>query len=359
MSIKILKVEGEPRERGKQIGNELKEMINNSLDRIISLIEQTLGSKKTERLLRRLIKGTKLKEAVQKWTPSLWEEFEAIAESTGIDINTLFAFQCQDEVNVILNKFGIDLGSNCSTFSCAKTTSIPSIVAQTYDWPCFHNVDEIVILRVKYPDSSFETIIPTILGIRYLCGINNQSIGVCVNALCAHLNHSLNGLPVPYVTRGLVEQPTLEKAVDFLHSIDHASGYAYMIGDSENIMNYECSANKILRYLPSKDVKRIYHTNHPLVSDDLLPKPNTDEFTTTTYERYDLLDSKLKDLSTVIDIDTAKKILSTPPVCILQDTQPFNNYTIISVINELKKKPVLHLTLGPPCSNEFQELHFS
>ncbi len=358
MSIKILKLEGEPRDRGFKIGNELRNLIHDSLERVISLIEGTLGIKKAEKILRRLIKGSKLKEAVQKWTPSLWEEFEAVAESAEIDINSLFAFQCQDEINVILRTLGIDLGTHCSTFGCAKTTSTPSIVAQTYDWQCFHNEDDIVILQIKDQDSSFETIIPTILGIKYLCGINNQSIGICINALCSYLNYSFSGLPVPYVTRGLIEQPDMEKAVHFLHDIEHASGYAYMIGDSENIMNFECSANKIQRYLPYKNAKKIYHTNHPLINDDILLNREIDDSLSTTYNRFNLLESFLKDPSTIINLESAKKILSTHPVCVHRGINPFGDFTIISVINELKKDPVLHLTLGPPCSNKFRELHF-
>lgn len=132
-----------------------------------------------------------------------------------------------------------------------------------------------------------------------------------------------------------------------------------MIGDSEKVMNYECSANKVQRYLPSKDIKQIYHTNHPLASDDLLPEITSDESTSTSYKRYELLDSELSDLSIIIDIEAAKKILSTHPVCVHRTDNYIADFIIIFAINDLKKNPVLHLTLGPPCSNEFQGLHFS
>lgn len=207
MSIKILKLEGEPRERGLQIGNESKEMIINSFNRVLSLIENGLGVNNIEEMLKDIIKKSKLKKQYKNGHLHYGKNLK-LSQKLSKWINSLFAFQCQDEINVIIKSLGIDLGTHSSAFGCGKTVSIPSIVAQTYDWQCFHDIDDIVILRVKHRDSSFEMIIPTIHGLKYLCGINDQSIGVCVNALCSHLNYSLKGLPVPYVTRALVEQST-------------------------------------------------------------------------------------------------------------------------------------------------------
>lgn len=361
MEPKILKVEGEPRERGLIIGEKLKPLLNKSLIEVMSALQEAADLENPEKLLKRLIRGSKLKKAVKKWTPDLWEEFEAIAESSEIDVNLLFALQCQDEIGVYLQAFGIDLeDDHCSAFGITKTDAIPTIVAQNYDWQDYHSEDDVVILHIKYPNSSFETMIPTILGIRHMCGINNQSIGVCVNAIWYNLNNSTQGLPVPYVTRGLIEQPTLEKAIDFMQTVHHASGYAYMVGDSEKVVNYECSANKVVRYIPSINPERIYHTNHPLVSDDLLPE-RSPLVSNNTHQRYGMLEDFFENPSKVIDINAAKEILSKEPVCAIgnPDSGAFASYTIVSVINELRDKdPILHLTLGPPCKSEYKKLSF-
>lgn len=41
-----------------------------------------------------------------------------------------------------------------------------------------------------------------------------------------------------------------------------------MIGDSERALAFECSANKVVQFVPYDGARRVYHTNHAMVNDD-------------------------------------------------------------------------------------------
>ncbi|MBW1750924.1 MAG: hypothetical protein JRJ37_09555 [Deltaproteobacteria bacterium] len=45
----------------------------------------------------------------------------------------------------------------------------------------------------------------------------------------------------------------------------------YVIGDAKKVVDYETSAKGAVQFVPYKGAQRVYHTNHPVVSDDFIP----------------------------------------------------------------------------------------
>ncbi|MFX1600627.1 MAG: carcinine hydrolase/isopenicillin-N N-acyltransferase family protein, partial [Promethearchaeota archaeon] len=179
-------------------------------------------------------------------------------------------------------------------------------------------------------------------------------------SLSGYLNYSLNGLPFTFIISSVLEQPNLEKAIDFIKNIQHASAQNYLIGGLERIICLECSANKIQQFKSNKDARRICHTNHPLKNDDLIKPPLNPAGVITTYDRYDCLETRLQDSSKKITVDTIKNILSSHfgPICIHHTNQPNSIYTFSSVIYSLSKSPTLYITVGPPCLTEYEQIDF-
>jgi predicted choloylglycine hydrolase len=95
----------------------------------------------------------------------------------------------------------------------------------------------------------------------------NQPLGLCANTLL-ELAGSKDGLPVAFVVRGILKQPNLDKATDFIKKVKHASGQNYILGDAEKIVDLECSANKVSRYVPPEGDRRTCHANHALANDE-------------------------------------------------------------------------------------------
>lgn len=352
--IQEISLEGSPKERGIMHGKLLKEMIKESILRTRYYFMKSYHASH-KALIEEVMRNSDFISAVRKWTPQLLEELEGIVEGADVDFDELFFLQCLDESGWIFKKLRDKSTDNCSAFGCFQEADIPTLVAQTLDW---NNINEglEVIFRIKYPDSSLECLIPSIPGVIGLCGINNTPLGITTNALWRRLNSSLEGLPVSFIIRGVLEQNSLEKAIEFIKKIQHASGENYIIGDSHKVVDFECSENKICQFLLSENPRRIYHTNHPLINDDyLLPleKPRPLE---TSWDRLEYLEYRLKNPSNTVSLETAKHILRSHfgPICVHQNHQPGDGYSLYAVIYALKERSELHITAGPPCLSEFE-----
>jgi hypothetical protein len=208
----------------------------------------------------------------------------------------------------------------------------------------------------------------TIAGKINLAGMNNAPVGICCNTVLA-LNYVKDGLAEDFVVRGALEQPSLDAALAFMRRIKHASGQNYIIGGPERVLSLECSANKIVEYVPYPGANRTYHTNHPLVNDDQsfyrerlaamsdVQRAIWEPPYVNSFARLETLQRHLSDPNEIITLDKVKSILSShdAPVC-------HNSPTKISLgclIMELSRNPKLHLAPGPPCTTPFATHIFS
>ena len=177
------------------------------------------------------------------------------------------------------------------------------------------------------------------------------------------------GMPVDFVTRGILENRTLSEAVDFTRRVRHASGQNYIIGSPEGIVDLECSANQVREYTPYPGSTLVYHTNHPLINDDtgqfiaVLDRMPPDqrkvvEEAVNSKTRLASVKRRLDAVSSVT-VDVIKEILQSHdspdgPVCVHND----RGFTSGSMIMELCDSPAFHICFGPPCAGEYQKLRF-
>ncbi len=153
--------------------------------------------------------------------------------------------------------------------------------------------------------------------------------------------------------------------------IKNASGQNYIVGGREGMVDVECSANQVVEYRPLPGVNRLYHTNHPLASDDQSifqrrlkrhgeEKRKSLGSSVTTYNRFETLSQMMGDLSVPVTVERIKEILSThtggSPICIDRGTSKL--VTLGSVIMELGSEPKFHVAPGPPCSTPYQTYTF-
>jgi isopenicillin-N N-acyltransferase-like protein len=359
--FKTLVLEGSPYDRGFVHGETLK----NEIHDIVKLWKADISKRsgmEADVFIEKFLSDTDFVTAIQKWTPALLDEVRGISDGCGIDYNTMLAFQLVDEVWLYLGEISSD---SCSAIGMGKTENHPSYVAQNMDLERFRNGFQ-VLLHIKYEDSDLECFVFTCAGFIVTNGMNNKSIGVCVNAV-SQLNYAREGLPVAFVIRGLLEKTTLEDAVNFVKTVKHASGQNYVIGGLENAYSFEASATQVVEYTP--DSNAIYHTNHPLVNDDYNAKykkfleetKGTEVSYPNSVVRLQSLDTRLKDLEE-IDVDIIKAALSSKdsakdPVCRSYDPS-LPNFTFGCVIMVLSENPEMHVAPGPPDITPFQVFRF-
>jgi len=372
----VLELKGTARERGRIHGESLKKEIREMLELSHSAAREAGLS--PEDYGRQIVGGTGFLAAAEQWTPALVEEIRGIGEGAGVDFTTIFAWNLLDESDWFINQGRWQNPSSlpksgCSAFGVFKEGGRPALLAQNADMgPDFDGCQ--TLLRISHDDSDLEELVLTCPGCVGIWGLNNRSIGVCLNALTSQLQRSPSGLGTLFVARGILSHSRVEEAVRFVQTVKHASGEVYTIGGPDEVVCLEASANKVSRFVPHPGATRVYHTNHPLVSDDLWLEKNSFERVAPQFKeafkkhrlnsetRLESLQERLRDTSKPVTVETAKSILSSHddpeyPVC--RHGRPGQgDITTFSMIMVLKPSPEFHVAPGPPCKTEFRTYTF-
>ena len=369
-TIPVLDLKGSGKERGRAHGEALRDPIGELVARWKAELASVWGD--PDGYIREFLSDTRFPDAINRWTPDLMEEVEGIAEGSAQSFETMFAFQCIDEEwwygrN---KKYGIHLPAfdKCSVIGVCGQDQ-PVFVAQNMDIYAYEDGFQI-LLRIKEENSELESLVFSQAGLIALNGMNNHRIAECVNALL-QLDQRIDGLPVAFVNRGILKQETFEDAVDFVKSVNHASGQAYTIGGPENVMTFECSAQSAVRFESSPNATRLFHTNHPFVNPDqeifrtflkAIGQQPTDWYPNSSM-RYAALEKRPGDPDIPVTIQSIKDALSSHddpanPVCRHKNEDGTGGFTFGCSIYELGPKPRLHLAPGPPCSTSFEIVSF-
>lgn len=375
--IQVLVLEGSARERGQIHGEVLKPMILEHIRRWKHHLQESAGMNGDE-YIEQFLEETRFCEAAQRWSPDLLEEVKGIAEGAGVDLKPIFALQLLDEEMWYSRGIGVGLSlledEHCSGLGVFGQRDAAPVLGQNIDLLDYGDGLQ-ALLQIKDPASGLNSFVLTLAGLIGLNGLNNRSIGICCNSLL-QLNHATNGLPVAFVVRKVLAQSQLKDVVGFIRSVRHASGQNYIVGNTEEILDFECSANEVCQFVPYAGAKQVYNTNLPLVNDDqemyrewvskLPPGKNQDADTArTNFEtRLESLKGRLERSSEPITVETVKSILgshnsSEHPLC--RHKKPGGGaraMTVASATMVLSSSPVLHVAFGPPCSTQFQEFTF-
>jgi len=367
-NIEVIELKGPPRRRGRTHGGILK-------TKIAELVEIWHDDLRKNRgmdpgiCIDDFLENTRFLRAVKAWTPDLLEEVRGIAEGAGIDFKTMFAYQVAEEEGwYARRKEPYSLGAmseKCSSLGVYAQDGLPPLAAQNQDYTLKDGNE--ALLHIRHEGSSLNTYVFTLAGlIAILPGMNSAPLAICANAL-PQLAPSPDGLPVAFVARGVLERKSFEEAVAFIHEIKHATGQNYIIGGPDEVGSFECSARKVVRFVPYPGATRTYHTNHVLANDDLDHTFDAARvyggFLKNTRARFKALEKRLKDPSKKITVETAKAALSSHddprfPVC-RHDPQPGGTgFTAGCGIAELTDPPVFHFAPGPPCSTPFRRYTF-
>jgi len=359
----VLELKGTPRQIGQLHGEALRGTIHEHIERTKAFFEENT-KKNPDLVLDEFLAETDFLKAIHKWTPDLLEELEGIAEGAAVDFNSIYALNLADETWwYFYEKQGVysskTVGAeNCSCIGVAAQSGTPALVAQNLDLMAYYDGLQ-VLLHIKDEENSLETFAFSFAGVLGAIGANSRSVGMCENTLIS-LKHAVDGLPVTFVSRGILNQSTLEDAVSFVHRVKHASGQNYIIGSPDGIVDYECSANKVRRYLPGDEESPVCHTNHPFINEDQYPQEKQPE---NSMARFASVETSLKISPAPITVETIQKALSShdsePHAVCVHPEDGKGGITANCVVYELGNKVRVHYTAGPPCSTEFKTLELS
>ncbi len=362
---RVIVLTGSPYQRGMTHGKALK----NEITELVQLWKKDLNrmtSSDPDSVITRFLEKTDYLSAIRKYTPGLLDEVRGISDGSGIDFNTMLAFQFVDEV--WLNVSDV-MGEHCSSLGVSRSGENPSMIGQNMDIEGFRNGYQ-TVLHIKNGETGLETFVFTFAGFIATNGMNNKGIAVCVNAMM-QLNYSRTGLPVAFMIRGILESETLEDAVSFLKNADHASPQNYVIGGPERVYDLECSSEKIVPYELGIVPNTVYHTNHPLKNKDYNPRyrkyvEGLGEGAVmggNSHVRFNSMEARFKALDGTAKLRDLKEILSSRDSDRHPVSRPFidssRGFTFGSTIMVLSDEPEFHVSFGPPVVGNYKIFRFS
>ncbi len=373
--MKVLTVGGSPRERGRAIGESLREDIHTVMEKHEQAICKRLGFPPKD-YYAAFDEFSAYLDAVNKWAPALLEEVWGMADGANIEPEKMFRFQLMDE-DWFFDSYHYapqaKVHSKCTAFGVVNQEGSPTYAGQNMDITSYVE-DHQVLLRIQYPESDLESLVFTCAGFLVLCGMNNAPLGVNCNTLM-QLGCRPDGLPVAFVARSLLEKASFDEAVAFLENTTHAAGQNYTLSTAGRVGSFECSPNKVVEYRPRADGLRVCHTNHPLANDDTgrfeeLAKSkygSSQVHNTNSCSRLASIAARTVNREGIVNLEDLKSALRARddpdnPVCRDHSTNIEASaiaYTAGSLIYEYGQKVQLHLAAGPPSESDFVSFRFS
>jgi len=322
-----------------------------------------LGDKygaKPDDLISKFLRNTNYATSIHKFTPGLFEEVKGLSEASGVDFETIFAFQLMDEMLLSMGEIS---NEHCSTIGVNAAGGRPAYFAQTWDIGGYLDGYQ-TVLHIKHDNASLESFVFTYAGFIAAFGVNNHRVGVGVNGI-AQLSSSRIGLPVAFVVRGLLETTNPEEAASFLHAVLHASPQTYVIAGPSKVAAFECSPNFIVPFANAECPNVVFHTNHPMVNRDFSAKylkhlEGIDQAvleSDNSHSRLKSLQNQVQKTAGELDAAGLKKILSARdsgehPICMgyVNDATIMNLGSTVMVLSD---PPEFHVAFGPADSSPF------
>ena len=361
--IREVRLSGRGYELGLQHGNLLKREIG---ELVIKMKENTANSLKKDanQAIKDFIAYAQFTDDIKKYTPDLYEEIRGIADGSGQSFNDIMVFNLLDEFWVYIDD---NTKHHCSGMGVPSINGSTSYIAQNMDIENYTDGYQIVIRLERTPNSP-EQLILTHPGLIALNGMNEKGIGACMNTLM-QLKASNKGLPVAFIVRRILNSTEKNDILNFIQTIPHASGQNYIIGIRGEVFDFEASANKVVRFDPKNTNGTVYHTNHPIVNDDVKsrfekynPKLDVKPLQSNSYIRLASVQKRVSEATRIEDSLIKETLRSKDdaknPVCVSLSLGRVG-FTFGSVIMTLTGTPFLQVTSGSPDASEYKKMEFT
>ncbi len=345
---------GDPRSIGHGHGEATRLQIRALLD--VWRREAALAGHDLDPLIHTIAHESGFLATTRRWLPDLVEEVEGLAVGAGISAAEAFALNCMDEAWWL----GSTAGGGCSVIAVVDHVDV-SVVGQNMDLDSWMDGSQ-VALRVQ-PKGRPRQVLLSRAGMVGLCGANDAGLAVMVNTL-AQLPTDRDGVPVAFVVRALLSQPSLEAAVELVQRLPHASGQAYTLASPEGVRGFECGGGVVREYRNDVTLpKRRWHTNHPIADGTPPPTHGSDDRANgSTAARMSRLDESVAAVSGPADVQALLSDSATG-ICMVPGRSGDDGITFASVVVTLPDStggtPDVLIAPGPPDRTPFVPVPFA
>ncbi|MEJ2584733.1 MAG: C45 family autoproteolytic acyltransferase/hydrolase [Robiginitalea sp.] len=353
---------------GYDLGFEHGQKLKAEIEAIVSKWKENTRAalkKDPETVLDAFFEYAHFEDAIKTHAPELYEEVQGIAEGSGQAFRDILVLNLLDEFWVYIDN---PQNHHCSDMGVPAQRGRPAYIAQNMDLESYTDGFQI-LLRLGRTAQRPAQMILTYPGLIAANGLNEAGIGVVVNTIM-QLQSSPDGLPVAFVVRKILSHTEEGALLNFVQEVKHASGQNYILGIRDSVYDFEASANKVVRYDPRNPNGTVYHTNHPVVNNDLKPwhalySPDQEAgelpLGSNSYLRFAALEQRMRGGETISDTDLMEALRSKDdpdnPVC-RNNLPGKGGFTFASTVMTLSDPPKLQVTAGPPDESEYKEFTF-
>jgi len=349
--FKLVKVKGDPYQIGLQYGEACSKEIKGFLENLYGLIHSQF-SLTMDQILKRIKPYHKFG---YKYAPHLMEEIKGMGVGAGISFEEAFFLNARGELTYEQET------EECTSYVVSKQLSSDNqlFMGQHVDMVP-KNEDLGVILHI-IPEKGPEILTWTIAGSIGQSGVNSKGLARCGNGLFSR--GIKRGLPAQLVFRLLLEQESVDSALELFKKLERTKASNYLIGDaSGKSVDIEAAADTF-RVLEMRD-GFLCHTNHfthpDLLKFENIPDKPDDvrQNSIIRYQRIQELSKEKKQLSEEDVFNFLRDHKNAPNSICSHAQKGITPYQSVACVLAKPGAGKLYACKGTPCKNTYEEYRF-
>lgn len=243
--MRVARAEGHGAERGLQLAEQLSDDLRRAWHRW-SAHFQHRGIDPEEHAA--ALESAAVWDAADQYLPDLVAELQSLAHHSAVPWRHVAALALLDE------SWALTGGMACT--AVAITRGSVRAAGQNMDLPLW--TDTLQTALCVRDSEGLGVVAATYPGNPATCGVNSNGVVVVVNAL--DLATDMTGVPVAFVARGALHQPSAAAAISLIRSLPHAVGQTFTVLDDRDLFMVEAAADGVLDVPLHPEVS--VHTNH-------------------------------------------------------------------------------------------------
>jgi isopenicillin-N N-acyltransferase-like protein len=361
-------VQGGPRERGRQYGEQARERVRLS----VAAYEEVFAHYAGWDWPRVRAEAEPFQKAIASFNPRYLEEIRGIAEGAALDHLDVVAINVRTEVMFAARARDAAAQSRPAAAECSAFALLPqasgdgsTYVGQNWDW-LLHCFDTVVVLEAKQDEGpDYVTVVEA--GLLAKTGMNSSGIALVTNALVTAEDKGIPGVPYHLALRAILDSENVSDALTWLQRGIRASSANYLIAHDDGVcLDVEAAPGDFSRLFlafPSGGV--LLHTNH-----FISPNLGVKDVSVWAMPDSPIRLQRLRDALDWADgrppHERLQQVLSDHAnhpsgICCHPDprlAQLDQGATVASVIMQLPQRR-MWLAAGQPCRHPYQEIDYS
>jgi isopenicillin-N N-acyltransferase-like protein len=261
----LVKIAGKPRERGKQYGSQFKDAIAAFLDK--EIYQPCTRKYATRDALLRYAGACG--KAVKEYAPAILEEYEGIAEGTGLKLEEVLLLSLHEETAGHQDK-KLPVIEHCTALAAAPpfTRDGNTYVGQTWDWmKSVYGLSSMLLWQRPEGPSVLAYVYP---GLWIGAGLNSAGLGLCwTSAFEKKVKEPRVGIPTYVLITQMLYQETLADALEEARRAKHAGWFAFVLSDAKgNIAGVDGTPEKLAIEKPSGYTARASYACREIIGEE-------------------------------------------------------------------------------------------